>query len=513
MFSRLDRFISILCLAVVFIGFLICERVYEGLPHTEDEISYRWQAHVFAEGKLFVASPPGAVETFVPFVIDYQGRRFSKYPPGWPLVLSLGVRLGLDAWVNPFLAGLSVWLTYLLGKRLIAPAVGGVAAVLMAASPFFLLNSASFLSSSLSLALTGGFALAWLGSFAKPNPRSSTRSAALAGICLGWLALTRPWTAVGVALPFIVHGLWLLWRGDGSVRRRLLLTGSLAAGIASLLFAWQFLVTGSLFLNPYTLWWPFDRLGFGRGVGVSPAGYTLHDAYQNARLMLKAAWRDLFGWGRYSWILLPFGLWAMRRNRDAWSLVGIFFSLVLSYLAYWATVTRYGPRYYYEGLYSLTILSAAGLVWLAGRNRVRSILAVLLACGLLGYNLTTYLPSRLVSARAIYGITRAQLSPFETARARRLAPALVLVSLSNKTVYGNLHGDWPQYGGLLELENPDLTSPFIFAALRDDAENQALIRQYPGRRVIYYYPDKPGKLYTTPREAARTLGDRSSEFK
>jgi hypothetical protein len=67
-------------------------------------------------------------------------------------------------------------------------------------------------------------------------------------------------------------------------------------------------------------------------------------------------------------------------------------------------------------------------------------------------------------------------------------------------VYGNLYPDWPQYGGLLELQNPGLTSPFIFAVMRSDAENEALIRDYPDRRVIYYDPDEPETLYETPRK-------------
>ena len=81
---------------------------------------------------------------------------------------------------------------------------------------------------------------------------------------------------------------------------------------ASLHFLWQFAVTGDPTLNPYTLWWPYDKIGFGPGVGVLPQGHTLRIAWINTRFSLWVGSRDLFGWARYSWIFLPFGLWAAR---------------------------------------------------------------------------------------------------------------------------------------------------------------------------------------------------------
>ena len=101
----------------------------------------------------------------VPFVVDYQGERFGKYPPGWPVLLSIAIRLDLRAWINPLLAGLGVWLTYLLGKRIFNDFVGLLAAGLTVASPFFLMNSGSLLSHPFGLVLSASFALGWLEIF------------------------------------------------------------------------------------------------------------------------------------------------------------------------------------------------------------------------------------------------------------------------------------------------------------------------------------------------------------
>src|SRR5574338_865675 len=77
-------------------------RVYEGMAHIEDEMAYVWQAQVIARGKLVTETPDPCPKCFlVPFVVDYNGLRFGKYPPGWPAALAFGVSLGLKAWVTP----------------------------------------------------------------------------------------------------------------------------------------------------------------------------------------------------------------------------------------------------------------------------------------------------------------------------------------------------------------------------------------------------------------------------
>ena len=92
----------------------------------------------------------------------------------------------------------------------------------------------------------------------------------------------------------------------------------------------------------------------------------------------------------------------MRRNRSAWLITSVFPSLVIIYLAYWVNAWLYGPRYYYEGLYSLTLVTAAGIAWLAGWPGVRQgwqkvrplAVTALLAC-LVAVDLVFYLPTRI----------------------------------------------------------------------------------------------------------------------
>ncbi|NPA92893.1 MAG: hypothetical protein GXO56_04365 [Chloroflexi bacterium] len=471
----------------------VSARVYEGLPHLEDEIAYWWQAQVVSHGELTAPTPPGDPQSFlIPFVVDVNGRRFAKYPLGWPVVLGLAMRLGHPAWANALLAGLAVWLTFRLGALLWRPEVGVLAAILTLTSPFFWVNSGSLLSHPLGLALSAAFALLWMR-WAHPKVTSFPRFLPwLTGAVLGALALTRPWTAVGVALPFSVYGLWLLWRGPASKRRAALTVAGSAALIASLHFVWQWAVTGDPWCNPYTLWWPYDKVGFGPGHGVH--GHTLQQAWLNTRFSLEVGLSDVFGWPRLSWLFLPLGVWAVRREPFSWPVLAVFPSLVLVYAAYWVGAWLFGPRYYYEGLYSLTLLTAVGIFWLAGwplregkalqRSR-RALWRSAVVVGLVGMlvvaNVKWYLPPRLDMMHGLYGISRERLAPFLTPEAQALTPAVVLVETDH----------WMTYGALLTLEDPWLTTPFIFAWSRGPYADARIRAAFPERKVIRYNPDDP----------------------
>ncbi len=488
--TRADRLGLLLALLAVLAAAIVSERVFERIPHLEDEVAYAWQADAAAHGYLTLPSPPHSNSYLVPFVVDYEGQRFGKYPPGWPAALSLGVRLGARWLVNSLLAGLGVWLTYRLGKKIFSETVGLLAAGLTLTSPFFLMNSGSLLSHPLGLALSGIFALGWLDSLGETSPRRRWLASLASALALGMLILTRPLTALGVCLPFVFHGLYHFVRGDRRTRWQLAAFCGVVLALAALYPLWQYAVTGDPLLNPYTLWWPYDRIGFGEGVGVMTGGNTLVLALQNAATSLWSGMNDLFGWGPLSVIFLPFGYWAARRNGRARLVGSVFWSLVIVYMAYWIGSWLFGPRYYYEGLYSLTIVSAAGMAWLAGRlaRRWRVVLAGGIAL-LVAVNVFIYLPVRLGGMFGLYTIQRANLKPFLTPEGQALTPALVIV-----------HSDrWMFYGNLLALQDSQMTTPFIFAWNTTPGVDELLGQDFPGRGVYHYYPDEPYRFYTGPR--------------
>jgi hypothetical protein len=501
--SRADK----IALTISTLAFLatawISLNVFEGIPHLEDEFAYVWQAQVISRGELTVPSPPEQKSFLVPFVVDYEGERFGKYPIGWPVVLSFGERAGLRWLVNPLLAGLCVWLTYRLGSKILGTATGLLAAGLTTTSPFFLMNSGALLSHPWGLVLALGLAVSWLDATASRESIPGWLPTLTAGLTLGTLALSRPFTAFGVAIPFGIHGLILLFRASPAIRKRIIAIGIIALGVGGLHLLYQYAVTGDPLQNTYTLWWEYDRVGFGPGFGVTHEGHNLKLAWRNLKFSLNAGYSDLFGWFKLSWISLPFGLWAVRKNGKALLVASVFPTLVILYLGYWIGAWVMGPRYYYEGLYSLTILTGAGITWLAGwslknggrwrvyqgRERTRPMGVTALVAMLVAGNLIFYTPGRIGGMQGLYGTSRMQLAPFQSSSAEALKPALIIVDTE----------EWRAYAGLLELAHPMLDSPYIFIWHHDPRSTAAVIDAFPERNAYYYYPDEPWEFYKSER--------------
>jgi 4-amino-4-deoxy-L-arabinose transferase-like glycosyltransferase len=481
-------------------SFLVADRVYERLPHLEDEFALLWEAEVMADGKVYLPSPEAPKSFSVPFVVDYDGQRFGKYPPGWPAALSLGARFEAPWMVNAILTGVSIWLTYRLASKIVSERLSLLAAALTLLSPMFLLLSGSLLSHTFSLFLTLAFVLAWLDMFGGVESDISDKGIPtwllilVAGLCLGLLAITRPLTAVAVAIPFIIHGVVLWIKVGGGARKRLAAVGLLAVVMALLLPYWQAMLTGDPTRNLYTLWWEYDRIGIGPGIGVTDSGHNIYLAYWNTQWSLAVGIHDLFGWPYLSWIFLPFGLLALGRKFRGWLLFSLFPILVVVYGFYWVGSWLYGPRYYFESLPILAIISAAGIAWVGGwlgevgkyvRARRMTVLALVML--LIVGNVVFYIPARMAMMSRLFDISRSHLETFE---ALGVESGLVIVHPIE---------NWRDYGTLLTLTPPFADSDLILVISRVSGENETLIQSNSDRPIYHYYPDEPSILYDSAR--------------
>jgi hypothetical protein len=514
--SRNDWLALVICLVIFLAGLFVSGPIYGAMPHVEDEMAFTWQARLITQGQLYTASPQPNPKSFsVPFVVDYQGKRFGKYPPGWPALLGIGEWLNIRWLINPLVTSLAFWLIY----RTVQKAVDSGTAVLTIAlggtSPFVLVNAGSLLSHPWSLFLTVLFTTAWMDSFQIPNPSLPPWArrwlpSVTAGASLGLLALTRPWTAVAVSIPFAGHALFLLWKQPDrkwTAHRAGIVCGA-AGGAACLYFAWQLAVTGNFLTNPYTLWWAYDRLGFGPGIGLQPGGFQPGDAWANTLSSFYTGNTDLFGWPVISWLFIPFGLVALYKNRCVWLLSLTSISLVAAYALYWTHTQVFGPRYYFEGIPAALVLSAAGIRWLSGRGvcavqpvrwnlagKLRYAFTAFALLILVGANLGFYLPARLAGMRQLSGISQACAAPIQQLASQSPAPILVFVHVQK-----NIH----EYTCSLDLNDPLGQGKLQTAISRGREVDDAAARSLPQRQVYHYYP-VTGQISSQPRDQVDPL--------
>jgi len=476
----------LICATAFLVAALVSQGIFERVPHVEDEAAYLFQAQVFALGRLSVPTPPYPGSYWSPFVVDYQGRRFGKYPPGYPLLLSLGVRVGAPWAVNALLGSLALWFIARLGRRIYSPTTGLLAAALGLTCPVFLAESSSLLSHPTSLF----FSVLFLWAFAGMVQRSS-RHSVVAGLSLGYLFITRPYDAIGLGSPF---ALYLVIRGLGG-DRALLRRGATAA-IAALVVAltlpgYWFWLTGRPTANPYRFVWDYDHPGFGPDVGVE--GHTPALGLFNTRFNLQALATGLLGWPGYLnvvFLFLPFLL----RPRDRWNylLLAGFASLVDWHATYW----YYGghdagfPRYYYAALPALLLLTARGIERLtlaleglsasARGKRLARLLLYLVLVALVLYDGLVFLPPQLSAFRGKSGITAA---PLQAVRKAGVGRAIVFV---------NGVEEWHDFAVFFAANSPTLDTKVVYAIYRSQRQARAVKALYPGR--VCYLLSLPHEL-------------------
>jgi 4-amino-4-deoxy-L-arabinose transferase-like glycosyltransferase len=453
---------------IVFAGSAwVAVSIMEGVPHLEDEVAYLFQAQVFARGRLYVPSPETPDCFFGPFVLDHEGRRFGKYPPGWPGLLALGVAAGQPWWVNAALASVTLALVFRLAQDVHNARTAALAAILATTSPFLMLLSGSLMSHTACAA----FISAFLWCFARSQVREDRVWALAAGAALGAAALIRPFTSMVIAVPAALISVWR-WIKCGAWRLGwFMLLGFVP--LALLLPVMNAIWTGDPFLSPYVLFWPYDRLGFGPGHGVLEQGNTLWLGLGSAVISIGRLATHLLGWPALSLVFVV--LLFVYAPRNGWDLflVATALSLILGYVLYWTNGDVFGPRYILESAPALLILTAAGILRVVQRLSARRRRLLWGAVSLLVLiNLTFYLPGQLSAYRGLYGITAAPRSILQEAG---LSDALVIVRDDR---------GWKDYAVAFVMNEPTYDGEVVYA--NECESRDALLARYQGRSVYYF---------------------------
>ncbi|MCP5269162.1 MAG: hypothetical protein H6943_09020 [Zoogloeaceae bacterium] len=196
--------------------------VYQNHPLSMDEYAASFQAHVFASGNLAGRVPPELLDWTVPqqfqghflVVNKHSGQIATAYWPGFSLLLTPFVWLGIPWACNPLIVAASVLITGQLAHEITGEkSARGWAIMLAIASPAFTLNGISYYSMPAHLL----FNLVFVWLLLHPSPIRIVTAGLVGSFAL---VLHNPYPHLLFALPWLA---WMVFRREGGIRNGLLL--------------------------------------------------------------------------------------------------------------------------------------------------------------------------------------------------------------------------------------------------------------------------------------------------
>jgi hypothetical protein len=440
---------AVVGLALVVFGVALATwyRVHHATLLTMDEFTSDFQARIIARGKLEATIPPEwqpYVDALSPVFTAYQGLEgnwVSQYLPGYALIKTPFLLLGLGALLNPLLSALSVVLLAAIARRLWPDE--GLRPWL--ALGFFVTSSVVLMTAGTGYSMPAHLALnlLWLWLYLRGDARSWGWALATGVLALG---LHNPMPHALFVAPFLI-------RLVRERRWRRVSAAVIAYGVGSALwFAW--LRMANPLARPdgpglFTMFaWP-NRIAFW---------------LQTTNVSLLMTWHaPLFA------ALALVGIARVRRLDPVLRDVALGVGLTLGFYLFFPLTQGHGwgYRYAYQVLGSLSLLAAAGapsLVAAAGARRAQWLLAGSFALAVL-----VQVPLRFVQGERF-------IRPYATAYRHVLArPGDVVVIHPDSVWYGrDLIRNDPFLRGQPVVLNARLLTPQMYATI---------VKTHPGRVV------------------------------
>jgi hypothetical protein len=204
-----------------------------------------------------------------------EADRYLMYPPGFPLIIALVIKLLPFAWapflVTPLLALIGLLATFWLGRALAGDVAGLAAVLLLGLSPLYLRYSVILWSDG-PAAVLSVLALALLVT-AVVGARPSWLRLILAGLLLGYVAFIRYSSAI-IALPMALYIVTL--PKTRSERLRIALAALIPFGVAlAAILAYNDYMYGGYLITGYSPkqgWYEWPAFSLSYALGVSPVG-------------------------------------------------------------------------------------------------------------------------------------------------------------------------------------------------------------------------------------------------
>ncbi|MFO0755052.1 MAG: hypothetical protein U0359_01055 [Byssovorax sp.] len=289
---RARAFVPLAALLAALLSAAYVALYLRGGPRIIDATSYFLEARAMAEGHLAWPLAEPATSTLGRFLVrsEHPEGPFTAviFPPGYPALLALGFLIHAPMVIGPLLAAAICAFTFLLARviadrptlaqeagSLSIPRLAAALSVLCAALRY---HTADTMSHGLSaLCLCAALALVFLALDADraSPPRRRLALSLAAGLFTGWLAATRPVSALALAPVLALSFAWI--GRELTIRQRLSLLATLLAGAIPgllLLLAHQHAATGAFGVSSQRLYYALAdgppgcfRYGFGAGIG------------------------------------------------------------------------------------------------------------------------------------------------------------------------------------------------------------------------------------------------------
>lgn len=338
--------------------------------NSADEHSCYFMAELIRMGKWWVEPHPLSDFFNVVHVGNRDGKWFSVYPPGWPLLWAAGLQLNIADWINPLLTALSLPLLYGAARRLFGPAValGGILLTVM--TPFFLFTGASYFSHATCLFMMSAFIYCFIRWQQEAHEKKRFLWACLAAAACGYGLMTRYLTMAAFALPFLAwHYGPLFLRKKKWAKSDFAPVVILTLFMAAILYQ-NYAVTGKPFKAPNKYDKSWERLGFKGDYSVVEG--LLYIVFRFFYLMDYAA----------PLLIVLFLAGIVQRPPAEPGLnrlfrYSFFYGSFVYFLYFSWGGNQYGPRYWWESFPFLCFIAAEriGCWWKSGDKALQKFLA------------------------------------------------------------------------------------------------------------------------------------------
>ncbi len=333
-----------------------------------DESGYSFQARIYRSGRVMAEPLIGAssnvretpAELFYANHVLRPNGWFPKFPPGWPLVLSLGYLVSARWLLTPIFGLLQLVVIIACGRQCFSTETGLLASLFAALSPFYLVNSIGMMSHALCALLAATACLAFFRGLATGRLRYYGGMFA----CLAATLQVRPYTGFVLTAVLTAAALWLNLKSRRAFFR-VLAIGAFFGAIA--------LICVLLDNHTYTGHWLVSPYALAAGDNTPPElSFSPMRVWQGVRQYAPRTMEEsLIGAFPFLFLLGGYALVTEKKHRkEIWILACLYCALVIAYLAHPdGSGVFFGERFHFEGFFAMALVSARGLQLLVDRWR------------------------------------------------------------------------------------------------------------------------------------------------